>query len=112
MACASPQPKFAPCKLRSTCELAIFERFLHQTSAAGLAPSKRGGTKRSEKGRSQAACVRISSASQIHLANLIQAFYQRIVLDFYRVRIVPGKAAGRSTAIGAAPSCEFVSDLL
>ena len=79
MACASPQPKFAPCKLRSTCELAIFERFLHQTSAAGLAPSKRGGTKRSEKGRSQAACVRISSASQIHLANLIQAFYQRIV---------------------------------
>ena len=37
---ASPQPKSAPRKLRSTCELAIFEGFLRPTNAAGLAPSK------------------------------------------------------------------------
>ena len=53
-ACASSWPKSAPRKLRSTCELAVFEGFLRPTRAAGLTPSKRGGTKSPEKGRSQA----------------------------------------------------------
>ncbi len=60
---ASPQPKSAPRKLRSTCELAIIEGFLLPTSAAGLTPGKGGGAKRPDKGRSQAAGVRVLSPS-------------------------------------------------
>ena len=60
---ASPQPKSAPRKLRSTCELAIIEGFLFPTSAAGLTPGKGGGAKRPDKGRSQAAGVRVLSPS-------------------------------------------------
>ena len=57
--CALPRLKSAPRKLRSTCELVLFEQFLRPTNAAGLTPSKRGGTKSAEKGRSQVVGVRI-----------------------------------------------------
>ena len=60
---ASPQPKSAPRKLRSTCEPVIIEGFLLPTSAAGLTPGKGGGTKRPEKSRSQAVGVRVLSPS-------------------------------------------------
>ena len=60
---ASPQPKSAPRKLRSTCELEIIEGFLFPTSAAGLTPGKGGGAKRPDKGRSQAVGVRVLSPS-------------------------------------------------
>ena len=60
---ASPRPKSAPRKLRSTCELAIIEGFLLPTSAAGLTPGKGGGAKRPDKGLSQAAGVRVLSPS-------------------------------------------------
>ena len=60
---ASPQPKSAPRKLRSTCEPVIIEGFLLPTSAAGLTPGKGGGAKRPDKGRSQAAGVRVLSPS-------------------------------------------------